>query len=194
MDKKKIGEIIKTEREKRNLTQCELGIELGQTEESAQTRISKIEKGLLTPNIDELIKLSLLFDISTDHLLGMSGRKNNSTQITVSDAFRSLFELEKLGLSIHIEARKEIEPHPYTGDPCTVNIEDVMIIFNNKQIDNKLKEGKAVKETCEGESKGDVYKKLYKVWKNDILKDDTLLWEDTRQILNDVFGDEPPLN
>lgn len=194
MDKKKIGEIIKTEREKRNLTQCELGIELGQTEESAQTRISKIEKGLLTPNIDELIKLSLLFDISTDYLLGMSGRKNNSTQITVSDAFRSLFELEKLGLSIHIEARKEIEPHPYTGDPYTVNIEDVMIIFNNKQIDNKLKEWKAVKETCEGESKGDVYKKLYKVWKNDILKDDTLLWEDTRQILNDVFGDEPPLN
>lgn len=194
MDKKKIGEIIKTEREKRNLTQCELGIELGQTEESAQTRISKIEKGLLTPNIDELIKLSLLFDISTDYLLGMSGRKNNSTQITVSDAFRSLFELEKLGLSIHIEARKEIEPHPYTGDPCTVNIEDVMIIFNNKQIDNKLKEWKAVKETCEGESKGDVYKKLYKVWKNDILKDDTLLWKDTRQILNDVFGDEPPLN
>lgn len=194
MDKKKIGEIIKTEREKRNLTQCELGIELGQTEESAQTRISKIEKGLLTPNIDELIKLSLLFDISTDYLLGMSGRKNNSTQITVSDAFRSLFELEKLGLSIHIEARKEIEPHPYTGDPCTVNIEDVMIIFDNKQIDNKLKEWKAVKETCEGESKGDVYKKLYKVWKNDILKDDTLLWEDTRQILNDVFGDEPPLN
>ena len=194
MDKKKIGEIIKTEREKRNLTQCEIGIELGQTEESAQTRISKIEKGLLTPNIDELIKLSLLFDISTDYLLGMSGRKNNSTQITVSDAFRSLFELEKLGLSIHIEARKEIEPHPYTGDPCTVNIEDVMIIFNNKQIDDKLKEWKAVKETCEGESKGDVYKKLYKAWENDILKDDTLLWEDTRQILNDVFGDEPPLN
>lgn len=194
MNKKKIGEIIKTEREKRNLTQYELGIELGQTEESAQTRISKIEKGFLTPNIDELIKLSLLFNVSTDYLLGISSRRNNSTEITIGDAFRNLFELEKLGLSIHIETRKEVEPHPYTGDPYTVNIENVTITFNNKQIDEKLKEWKAVRETCEGESKGDVYKKLYKTWKNDILKNDILLWKDTNPNLDDIFGNEIPFN
>lgn len=194
MDKKKIGEIIKTEREKRDLTQCELGTELGQTEESAQTRISKIEKGILTPNIDELIKLSLLFNVSTDYLLGISSRRNNSTQITVGDVFRNLFELEKLGLFIHVKTREELEPHPYTREPYTVNVEDVTITFNNKQIDEKLKEWKAVRETCEGESKSDIYKKLYKTWKNDILKDGTLLWEDTDQILDDIFGDEIPFN
>lgn len=51
-----------------------------------------------------------------------------------------------------------------------------------------------MRETCEGESKGDVYKKLYKAWENDILKDNTLLWENTSQILDDIFGNEIPFN
>lgn len=60
-----IGDKIKMLRRKRKLTQSQLANELNV---SAQA-VSKWEKGLSYPDIETIIKISELFDVTTDYLL-----------------------------------------------------------------------------------------------------------------------------
>lgn len=60
-----IGDKIKLLRRKRKLTQSQLANELNV---SAQA-VSKWEKGLSAPDIETIIKISKIFDVTTDYLL-----------------------------------------------------------------------------------------------------------------------------
>lgn len=60
-----IGDKIKMLRRKRKLTQSQLANELNVTAQA----VSKWEKGLSYPDIETIIKISELFDVTTDYLL-----------------------------------------------------------------------------------------------------------------------------
>jgi len=62
-------------RENANLKQ----IELAQKINLKSSAISKYEKGLTQPNIDTLIKLSEIFSVSVDYLIGVSDIPNPYT-------------------------------------------------------------------------------------------------------------------
>lgn len=62
-----IGDIIRTERLNKNMTQKELAIKLGITQDS----ISLWEKGKRLPDTQYVIELCKVLDISADYLLGL---------------------------------------------------------------------------------------------------------------------------
>lgn len=66
-----IGDRIKELRKNCRLTQNELGIKLGLT----KSVICAYENGYRLPSIDTLIRISIIFNVSTDYLLGM--KSNN---------------------------------------------------------------------------------------------------------------------
>lgn len=183
--KEKIGARIAAEREKKGLTQGELGKLLGQSDESKQTRLSKLEKGTLTPNLPELIKMSEIFGVSTDYLLGISDSRDNKKEFTTGDLYRNLFELEEknLGMSLSRETRKELEPHPYTGEPYMATIDEIFIHFNNSVVIKALKEWSDIKNFYEVNK--DEYKDIYTTWKNAALQKKDILWQDLDFYFND---------
>lgn len=63
-----IGEKIRKLRKERHLSQTELAITLNATQDT----ISLWELGKSLPNILDLAKLAKLFDVSSDHLIGLS--------------------------------------------------------------------------------------------------------------------------
>lgn len=65
LDYKKIGRLIATEREKINLTQEGLGKKLFVTRQA----VSKWERGIAMPDIEVLLKICKIFNISTNELL-----------------------------------------------------------------------------------------------------------------------------
>lgn len=73
-----IGKRIKKQRLKYNLTQRELSFRLGLTPKM----ISFYENEERTPPADIIIKLSQIFNISTDYILGLSD--DNSKKVTVT--------------------------------------------------------------------------------------------------------------
>ena len=185
--KEKIGVRIAAEREKKGLTQAQLGKLLGQSDESKQTRLSKLEKGTLTPNLPELIKMSEIFGVSTDYLLGISDSRDNKKEFTTGDLFRNLFELEEknLGMSLSLKTKDELEPHPYTGEPYMVTIEDVSIHFNNSTITKELKEWSTIKNLYEENKNNEEFKRIYDTWKNAALQKKDILWQDLDFYFND---------
>ena len=62
---------IKELRESKGMTQVRLSIEL----EVSQETVSAYEKGKHYPSVEVLIKLSEIFDASTDYILGLSDVK-----------------------------------------------------------------------------------------------------------------------
>lgn len=66
IDKSKFGEVLKSLREKYNLFQTEIAGEL----EVTPSTITKWEKGIRKPTLDKLQKLSEMFEVSIDFLLG----------------------------------------------------------------------------------------------------------------------------
>lgn len=184
-----IGRRIEKERTRKGLTQSELGMILGQEIESAQPRISKLERGVLTPNLQELIKMSEIFDVTTDYLLCISDRRIDKKNFTVGDLFRNLFELEeKLGFSPHLETREELVPHPYTGEPYKEQIENIVFQFRDYKTDRYIKDWIAMKEVYERNK--EEFENTYKTWKNDALKKNEILWEN----IDDYFDEELPFN
>lgn len=65
------GERVKNLREDSDLSQTELGKNLGMT----QRKISYIECGKCEPNIDDIIAFCRFFKVSSDYLLGISNNK-----------------------------------------------------------------------------------------------------------------------
>lgn len=85
-----IGERIKKHRLKNNLTQKVLSVQLGLTTKM----ISFYENDERTPPADILIKLSKIFSVSTDYLLGLSEEKKDgllsAMEFELLDDFRVL--------------------------------------------------------------------------------------------------------
>lgn len=65
------GEVLKTLRKGRGMTQSELGSKIG----LSKAVISKYETGLGYPSFDVLIRISQFFGVSTDYMLGVAGTK-----------------------------------------------------------------------------------------------------------------------
>ena len=65
------GEVLRTLRKGRGMTQSELGAQIG----LSKAVISKYETGLGYPSFDVLIRISQFFGVSTDYMLGVAGSK-----------------------------------------------------------------------------------------------------------------------
>lgn len=63
----KFAEKLKEVREEKEISQEQLGKELGFT----QTCIAKWEAGTRTPNLDNLVIIAKFFEVTTDYLLGL---------------------------------------------------------------------------------------------------------------------------
>lgn len=90
-----VGDIIRSLRKDRNLTQFDLANMIGYDSSSA---IAMVERGERNHSIDILIKLSKIFNVSVDHLLGLD--KNDKTLIN---------KIEKLSQSDKEKALKIID-------------------------------------------------------------------------------------
>ena len=66
------GEVLRTLRKGRGMTQSELGAQIG----LSKAVISKYETGLGYPSYDVLIRISQFFGVSTDYMLGVAGNKS----------------------------------------------------------------------------------------------------------------------
>lgn len=75
MDSKNIGQFIKRLREENNITQKELASKVYVSRQS----VSKWENGISLPNLDILLKLGEIFDITVDEIL-RAKRKNKIKQ------------------------------------------------------------------------------------------------------------------
>ena len=86
---------LKKLREKRNLNQLKLALDLGITQES----ISKYEAGSILPSAATLIKMAKYFNCSTDYLLDLTDNiniNNENTSKTDEKFENLLFRIKKL--------------------------------------------------------------------------------------------------
>lgn len=66
-----LGNTLKTLRIKKNMTQAQLALKIGLT----KSVISAYENGIRMPSYDVLIRLSEIFKVSTDYLLGVENKQ-----------------------------------------------------------------------------------------------------------------------
>ncbi|MBQ8909763.1 MAG: helix-turn-helix transcriptional regulator [Oscillospiraceae bacterium] len=66
-----IGQKIKRLRTQRGISQIDLSTQLG----VSKSVVSSYENGIHLPPYDVLIKIALLFDVSTDYLLGLQSHQ-----------------------------------------------------------------------------------------------------------------------
>ena len=93
-------------RKENNLTQQDLAEKLGVSNKS----ISKYERGEREPDFNTLKKLSNIFNVSIDYLLGLSDNKNGENVNTNTDADIALLakNLYELDGNSHL-SKKQIE-------------------------------------------------------------------------------------
>lgn len=72
---------LKEIREKKNLTQVRVSIDV----EVSQELISQYERGISLPTIPNLIKLSKFFNCSTDYLLNLTNNPDRVDMLTKQD-------------------------------------------------------------------------------------------------------------
>ncbi|MCM1179238.1 MAG: helix-turn-helix domain-containing protein [Clostridium sp.] len=77
-----IGDIIQNLREESGMLQSELAKQLG----LGRTTISNYENNYSYPDLDTLISLSKLFNVSTDYLLGISNVRHRSNTASEEEA------------------------------------------------------------------------------------------------------------
>ena len=75
MNDYRFGEYIYKLRKEKNLSQLELGMKLGVSDKA----ISKWENGKAKPQTDILKKLSKIFEVSADYLLGLEDETGAKT-------------------------------------------------------------------------------------------------------------------
>lgn len=85
-------------REEHHMTQVRLSIELGVSQET----VSAYENGKHFPSVANLLKMSRLFDVSCDYLLGLSEHRKNLAEKDLTDqelrllsSFRTLSSHQK---------------------------------------------------------------------------------------------------
>lgn len=99
-----IGKIIKELRTNQKLTQKELAESLNLTPKM----VSFYELGQRTPPSDIIIKLSKIFDVSTDYLLGITSSDNQSSETENQISAEDLELLQKIK-NLPPEKKKAIE-------------------------------------------------------------------------------------
>ena len=82
---------IKQLREEKGMSQVRLSIEL----EVSQETVSAYENGKHYPSVQSLIKLSDIFGVSCDYILGLSEERHNVIYHSLNEQERKLFNLYK---------------------------------------------------------------------------------------------------
>ena len=82
---------IKQLREEHNMSQVRLSIEL----EVSQETVSAYENGKHYPSVPSLIKLSDIFGVSCDYILGLSEEPHDPLYHSLSESDRKFFNLYK---------------------------------------------------------------------------------------------------
>lgn len=82
---------IKQLREERNMSQVRLSIEL----EVSQETVSAYENGKHYPSVQSLMKLSDIFGVSCDYILGLSEEPHDPFYHSLSESDRKFFNLYK---------------------------------------------------------------------------------------------------
>ena len=103
-------------RKENNLTQTDLGIELGLSKQT----ISNYETRDRSPNIDTLIKISRFFNVSVDYLLGESQFRNFVDEFT--GAFSDIKERPDIIFETLL---------PLLKNDCFINILLYLNVFNS---------------------------------------------------------------
>lgn len=132
---KKIGKRIRSLRQEYRMTQTQLGEYLG----VGKTTISNYENENSFPDNDILVKLSEIFNVSTDYLLGISNMRSRST-MTPKDERDISKTLDVLMEQIE---NNENEPLNYNGervDPEDMELLKDAIGIALKRIKKKNKE------------------------------------------------------
>ena len=78
---------IKQLREERGMSQVRLSMELGVSQET----VSAYENGKHYPSVQSLMKLSEIFGVSCDYILGLSEQPHNIVYSTLDERDRKLF-------------------------------------------------------------------------------------------------------
>ena len=102
----RIGDRIRSLREKRGKTQGEVCASLG----LEQSTLANYEKSRRTPKVDIIIALAKFFHVSTDYLLGNSNDKNAPPSKPTTDLLDALFhdEPELLAKARRIDIKGKI--------------------------------------------------------------------------------------
>ena len=85
------GNVLKTLRLKKGMTQAQLAQKLGVT----KSVISAYETGLRLPSYEILIHIAKLFNVSTDYLLGMENKREIDLSGLTEDEITALLALIK---------------------------------------------------------------------------------------------------
>lgn len=80
------GQILRQLRQQHNITQQKLAEIL----ETSKSNISKYESDIIEPNFTMLRHISILFDVSTDYLLGISSEFQNKEIIFKSSSINTI--------------------------------------------------------------------------------------------------------
>lgn len=102
------GERLKKLREAYNLSQTDLGEELGVPAKSAPNVIGSWEKSKREPNFNMLVKITKFFGVSTDYLLGVEKQPSVHKDVLLVKS-QNLSDAEKQFLLKIIEAFKDID-------------------------------------------------------------------------------------
>lgn len=86
------GSTLKTLRLKGNFTQAQLAQKLGLT----KSVISAYETGLRLPSYDTLIHIAKIFNVSTDHLLGLEHKREIDLSGLSNEEINALLNLIKV--------------------------------------------------------------------------------------------------
>lgn len=75
-----LGTKLRELRREQNWTQSQVAQRIGGT----ASVVSAYENGIRQPSYEALIKLAQLYNVSSDHLLGISGRRSPDSQYLIS--------------------------------------------------------------------------------------------------------------
>ncbi len=141
--------------DEKGLSQVDLANVLGTTPSNVSAILSSDDKNKSRKvDVNKLVKISQLLNVSADELLGMDEIKRPDDEITLADVFQKLFELESL---VDFEI-KEIEEENHT----------FAISFNESVISENLKAWSQLK-ACEIDS--DLKDQIIKDWRKRLLSD-----------------------
>ncbi len=101
-----ISSILKTLREEKNITQADIASKLG----ISRPAYTNYERGTRNPDFDTLIKISNLFDVSTDYLLGVETKDFNKKKEPLSNSLAATILKEELcKIELDIEEEQTLE-------------------------------------------------------------------------------------
>lgn len=125
-----IGDILKRERKKRHLTQSDIGMQLG----VSQQAVAKWENNSTEPRMQDLLTLAAIYNVTVDYLLGRELEPDMGTRSVIRDgiSYRTLPVLSHVACGEPIYAEDNYEDYilqnmESRADFCVIAKGDSMI-------------------------------------------------------------------